>query len=148
MKLSPLVKFRLALFILFIIGLFFIPIRPTNPLDYIAEAQSNIIDSRDAIWTDSTTAYANLSDVTGIAQNVSGTLVVDTQRSGCTILWLQPVNNTNTDAGTVSFDATINNGASWVQASGSNGPQTYVQSNFSPHTNAFNGQEAGWRFPS
>lgn len=101
-----------------------------------------IDDVTPVTWT-SGTSTAAVSAVDGAA----GTLNVNTLGSGCTTLWMLP-GGTDITAGVVAFDALPRTGGTWVELSGSNGDQTFTQSDLSPHTTAYNGKYAGWRFPS
>lgn len=108
----------------------------------VVTTANQVIDDQAATWSSLTTVQASVTAADGAA----GTLNLNTVAAGCATIWSRPLGTAIT-AGQLAFDVSFNGGTSWVRLSGSNGDETYVQSDLAPHTTAANGQEAGWRFP-
>ncbi len=116
----------------------------TNVLGEVTQAQKIVDDVTPVTW-DSTTNGGVAVPVTA-ADGAAGTLNLNTLGAGCATLWMLP-NGTDISAGNVAFDVLPRIGGTWVELSGSNGDKTFVDSDLSPHSSAYNGKYAGWRFP-
>lgn len=112
----------------------------------IVSAQSSIVDEREATWSSATNGGVAVP-ITA-AEGADGTLSVSIWRAGCAVVWMTP-SGVDVPSGQISFDVSYwRDNSSFVQISATNGDYVWVQSELSPHTTAFNGQEAGWRIPT
>jgi hypothetical protein len=116
----------------------------TNAIGEVTQAQKIIDDVAPVSWDASTNGGVAVP-VTA-ADGATGTLNISTLGAGCATLWMLP-SATDILTGVVAFDVLPRLGGTWVELSGSNGDKTFIESDLNPHTTAYNGTYAGWRFP-
>jgi hypothetical protein len=97
----------------------------------------------DATWGTTTSAC---TDANINACGAGSYLELDVNRAGSAVFWMRPDVTGNVTGGQITFDMSVNGGATWVEASCSNGDYTQTTALLSGST-FLDGAEAGWRCP-